>query len=121
MKRYRVWLYGFLPKARTFSGKTAKTQDGEDQDEPGPGARIAEPAVGRLEVPVELGLPDRRELLQAVLVDDAGGGSLDHHIQPRAELIGSRGKDAAGIGFQVPGFLLARAGAGTGGIRRTRR
>src|ERR1700683_4062113 len=72
---------------------------------------IAEPLAGDLEIPVELGLPHRRQPLELRGVGHAGGDSLDHDVEPRPEMAGAGGEDAAKIGLQFLPFLPMRAGA----------
>src|SRR6202050_4706351 len=80
------------------------------EDEPLAAVGIAEYLAGDLEIPVELGLPHRRQPLELLGVGHASGGSLDYDVEPRPEMAGAGREDAAGIGLQVLRFLLMRSG-----------
>lgn len=85
-------------------GKNLHRGDAEDQPQATSG--ITKTPIDDVEAPVELALLHRRQPLELRLVSHANGGSLDRHIQARAELVGSRREDAARVGLQVPGLLL---------------
>jgi hypothetical protein len=61
------------------------------EGESGPAGGIAEPAVGDLETPVELGLPHRRQPLQLGRAGNAGGGSLHFATLPEGPKPGCPG------------------------------
>ena len=94
-------------------GALAEREDlrGHDaEDQPGPAGRIEESVAGHFEIPVELGFPDRRQPLELGRAGHPGGSSLDHHLEPRPELVSAGREHAAGAGLQVASLLFLRAG-----------
>src|SRR5580700_9827778 len=77
--------------------------EGEDlrrahpEDEYGRAGAITEPVVGDLVVPVELGLPDPRQLVQPGHVGRPDGGPLDHDVEAGPQVAAAGGQDAAGV------------------------
>src|SRR5829696_610738 len=83
----------------------------DTEDQPVPAVIVPELAVADDEVPVQLRLPQRGELLQPVLAGDPARDAFHDDVQPGPEPVGAGGEDDPGIVLQVPGLLLGVAGA----------